>query len=116
MAPLRSNFLRSRCVQALGALALGGVLAGCVVAPAQPGYYGGDTVLVAPPPPRGEIIGVAPAPGYVWLNGYWGWSGGRHQWVGGRWEPGRPGHYWAPHAWVREGGGWRMNGGQWRRR
>ena len=112
----RSAFRRTRCALAVGVLVLGGTLAGCVVAPAQPVGYYGDVVQVAPPPPRVEVIGVAPGPGYVWLNGYWGWSGGRHTWVGGRWDQGRPGQYWAPHAWGREGGGWRMNGGGWRRR
>src|SRR4029077_6672436 len=52
-------------------------LAGCVVAPARP-YYGSEVVAVAPPPPREEFIGVAPAPGYIWIGGYWGWTGGRH--------------------------------------
>src|ERR1017187_5927515 len=49
---------------AMAALALASVtLAGCVVAPA-PRYYGDATVMVAPPPPQVEIVGVAPAPGY----------------------------------------------------
>jgi hypothetical protein len=41
-------------------LACCAVLAGCVVTPVQPGYYSGEVVGVAPPPPREEIIGVAP--------------------------------------------------------
>src|SRR5258708_34600214 len=63
------------------ALALGG----CVFAEPQGPYYASEVVTVAPPPPREEIIGVAPAVGYVWIGGYWGWTGGRHEWGTGRW-------------------------------
>jgi hypothetical protein len=99
-------------------LLLGLVLAtavmSCVVVPDQR-HYAGGVVLVAPPPPREEIIGVPPVPGYVWLGGYWGWVGNRHEWVAGRWEAPRPGHVWVPHQWVREGDGWRLNRGHWQR-
>lgn len=88
-------------------------LGACVVAPARPYYGGGAYVTVEPPAPRVEVIGVAPAPGYLWIGGYWGWNGGRHEWVPGRWEAPRPGYRWVPHAWVREGGGWRMHEGHW---
>jgi hypothetical protein len=84
------------------------LLGACVVAPA-PGPY----VEMAPPPPRVEVVGVAPAPGYFWIGGFWGWEGGRHVWHEGRWEAPRAGYHWAPHAWVREGGGWRQHEGHW---
>jgi hypothetical protein len=100
---------------AMAALALASVtLAGCVVAPA-PRYYGDATVMVAPPPPQVEIVGVAPAPGYVWIGGYWNWVGGRHEWVGGRWEAGRPGYHWVPHRWMAYHGGYRLAQGHWAR-
>jgi hypothetical protein len=89
-------------------------LGGCVVT-ARPDYVG-DTVMVAPPPPQTEVIGVAPAPGYIWLGGYWGWEGGRHVWVAGHWAEGRAGYRWVPHHWVRSGGGWRLAAGHWQRR
>jgi hypothetical protein len=90
-------------------------LSGCVVT-ARPAYVG-DTVMVAPPPPQQEVIGVAPAPGYVWIGGYWGWQGGRHVWMAGHWDAGRPGYRWAPHHWVQvRGGGWRLAEGHWERR
>jgi hypothetical protein len=99
----------------LAALILASVaLDGCVVT-ARPAYYG-DTVMVAPPPPQEEVIGVAPAPGYIWFGGYWGWVGGRHVWVAGHWGAGRPGYAWVPHHWVAAGGGWRMVQGHWERR
>jgi hypothetical protein len=91
------------------------LLSGCVVVPAR-GYYGGTVVAVAPPEARVEVVGVAPAAGYVWIPGYWNWNGSAHVWVGGYWAAGRPGYYWAPHAWVRYGGGWRMAPGHWVRR
>ncbi len=95
----------------LTALALGG----CVFAEPRGPYYASEVVTLAPPPPREEIIGVAPAVGYVWIGGYWGWTGGRHEWVPGRWEAPRPGYRWAPHAWVREERGWRLHRGHWER-
>lgn len=92
-------------------------LSACVVAPyprhavvAEPGY--GPVVDVAPPP-YNEAVPVAPYPGAVWISGYWGWSGYRHQWVPGYWERPRPGYGWRPHAWVRIGGGWQLRGGGW---
>jgi hypothetical protein len=103
---------------AVAASALAVTLAGCVVAPVAP--YGYDTygyaVPVAPPPPQVEYIGPAPGVGYVWLNGYWGWSGGRHVWNGGRWEAPRPGYHWTPHSWSHDRDGWREHGGRWNRR
>ncbi len=89
-------------------------LGACVVAPDQR-YFADGVVMVAPPPPRVEVIGVAPNPGYVWLAGYWNWVGGRHVWVDGRWAEPRPGHHWVPHQWVRQGDGWRMRPGHWER-
>lgn len=87
-------------------------LTGCIVVPDQ-GHYVGGVVLVAPPAPRVEVIGVAPSPGSVWIGGYWNWVGGRHVWVPGRWDRGRPGYHWEAYAWVREGDGWRIRPGRW---
>jgi hypothetical protein len=111
---MRDNAFRGTLGAALAAWALAGgmTLSGCVVT-ARPAYVG-ETVMVAPPPPRVEVMGVAPAPGYVWFGGYWGWEGGRHVWVAGHWAAGRPGYYWVPHRWVpARGGGWRLAAGHW---
>ncbi len=89
-------------------------LTGCVVAPAAQPYYG-EPVMVAPPPPRVEIVGVAPYPGYIWIGGYWGWQGGRHAWVPGRWEAPRHGHHYVPHQWEPHGSHWRERPGYWQR-
>ena len=90
-------------------------LSACVVYPAR-GYYIGGPVAVAPPPVQVETYGVAPAPGYFWIGGYWGWEGGRHVWHGGRWEAPRAGYRWEPHRWVHERDGWHLSGGHWARR
>ncbi|HEY6458407.1 MAG TPA: YXWGXW repeat-containing protein [Steroidobacteraceae bacterium] len=105
------GFKIGMAVLALGSL----MLSGCVVRPA-PRYYGEDTVMVAPPPAPVEVVGAAPAPGYVWIGGYWNWVGGRHVWVAGRWGmPPHPGYHWVPHRWVAYGGGWRLQRGHWAR-
>ncbi|MEL4419562.1 hypothetical protein, partial [Shewanella algae] len=67
-------------VVAISVLAM--MLEGCIVAAPPPHrYYVGTVVLTEPPPPRFEEYGPAPGPGYVWLGGYWGWTGVRHEWV-----------------------------------
>ena len=68
---------------------------------------------VAPPPPYVEVVPPQPFPGALWIGGYWGWNGGRHQWVAGRWEHSRPGYAWRPHTWVQEGGRWHLHAGGW---
>jgi hypothetical protein len=109
---MRSRMVSVRIGMAIAVATL--ALGGCVVT-ARPAYVVGAPVLVAPPPPRVEVIGVAPAPGFVWIGGYWGWSGGQHVWVGGHWAQGRPGYHWVPHHWEPAGGGWRLAPGHWAR-
>lgn len=119
--------MKSPMLRAAGALLAASGLAGCVVAPAPAPYavttypgvpYGGTAYVVAPappPPPVREVIGVAPAPGYIWISGYWNWVGGRYTWERGRWEAPRPGYRWVPHRWERDGGAWRGVPGHWQR-
>ena len=105
------------------------LLSACVVAPypqsrrvvyAEPvpaGAYAAPDVVIdmAPPVARIEVIPVLPYPGAFWIGGYWGWGGGRHAWVPGRWERPRAGYEWRPHAWVQQGGRWHQHGGGWAR-
>ncbi len=100
----------------IAAMAASVLMTACVVAPVAR-YPGGPdaVVMVAPPAPQVEVIGAMPGPGYFWIDGYWGWSSGRHIWNRGHWEAGRPGHRWTPQRWHRDGGGWRWAPGQWRR-
>jgi hypothetical protein len=104
----------SRLTLAAAALATA-LLAGCIVVPAGRPYGGGAAVIVEPPAPQVEVMGVAPGPGYFWINGYWNWFGGRHVWIGGHWESHRPGYRWEPHRWYRDGPGWRAEPGHWER-
>lgn len=87
-------------------------LSGCIVAPIGP-YRG--AIQVAPPPVRYEAIGAPPAAGYLWIDGYWNWAGGRHVWQPGNWSAPRPGYRWAPHRWERGGQGWEQRQGHWER-
>ena len=76
----------------------------------------GPLVVIDPPPPRVEVIGVAPYPGYIWIGGYWVWEGGAYQWAPGRWEQPRPGYQWEPRSWYKHKGGWKAKGGSWKRK
>jgi hypothetical protein len=81
-------------------------LVGCV---AQAGYY------VAPPPaPVVGVVGYAPGPGYVWIDGFWDWRG-HYVWVPGYW--GRPPHpraVWVPGRAFYERGRYHYRRGHWR--
>lgn len=103
-------------------------LTACVVAPypgaryhaayAPEDVYGGDVAVVdvAPPAPYNEVIPIAPYAGAVWLGGYWGWSGGRHTWIGGHYEHGRPGFVYHQANWDRDGHGrYHLRRGGWGR-
>jgi hypothetical protein len=71
-------------------------------------------VQQAPPPPRVEVIGVAPHPGYAWVGGDWGWNGG-WAWSSGRWCAPPPGHsVWISGSWSRHPRGWCHSPGYWR--
>jgi WXXGXW repeat (2 copies) len=70
-------------------------------------------IVVAPPAPVVEVRPAIPAPGYVWMDGYWNWEGGRHVWIPGRWVAPHPGYHWVGHHWVHERGGWRLEEGHW---
>lgn len=107
----RRSMMRTLLTATAGAGAA--ILGGCVVAPApmmeEPGY-----APVAPPPPRAEVIPVAPFAGAVWIHGSWGWSGGRYHWAPGHYERPRPGYRYEPRHWVKNGRGqWQERGGRW---
>ena len=65
-------------------------------------------VMVAPPPPQAEVIGVAPAPGYVWFGGYWGWDRWAARLGGGSLGPGPSRLSLGPAPLGACRGGWRL--------
>jgi hypothetical protein len=103
----------------LAAAACAVLLQACVVTPLPPYGYApaGEIVAdVAPPPVYAETLPIAPFVGAIWIGGYWGFQGGRHVWIPGRYEAPRPGYRYEPHRWVQQAGGhWRLEGGAWRR-
>ncbi len=99
-------------------------LSGCVVAPLPPPGYpatvgpGPGAVVIAPqapPPVVVEPMLVAPGPGYIWIEGYWSWTGGHHVWTRGHWAAPRSGYHWVPRQWTHGPGGWHQHGGHWAR-
>lgn len=68
-----------------------------------------------PPPPPRAYVGVPPAPGLVYMQGFWDLRGNRWLWVPGRWvRPPRPQALWVPGYWAPHGRAWRWRAGYWR--
>jgi hypothetical protein len=95
--------------------------AGCVVAvrPAPVGvvYTEPGEVVVAsePPAPIVEVVGVAPAPGYIWIGGYYHWYGSHWGWVRGHYAlPPRHGAVWVGPRYYAHGGHRVYVAGYWR--
>ena len=81
---------------------------------ANGGYYYYRTPP-PPPPPRAAYMGVAPGPGFVWIDGLWDWHGSRYSWVPGRWmRPPRRHAVWVPGNWQHEGRRYNWRRGYWR--
>lgn len=79
------------------------------------GPGGVDIVVEAPPPPRHEHRDHRPGPDYVWIDGYWAWHGGHHEWVAGRWDRPPHGHHeWVAPRWEHRGKGYVFIEGSWR--
>lgn len=88
-----------------------------LLALATPACVPGEYYVDAPPPaPQQEVVGVAPYPEAVYINGYWGWEGGRHVWHRGAWQRNRPGYVYQPHRWEQRGNRYVMHRGGWHHR
>ena len=70
-------------------------------------------VIEAPPAPRVERRSRMPGKNYVWAQGHWGWSRGRHVWVPGRWIKAKKNHTWVDGYWDKRGGEWVYVKGYW---
>lgn len=67
-----------------------------------------------PPAIRVEIIGVAPSPRHVWIEGYWRWDG-RWVWIPGYWVESPHEHSeWERGHWRETRRGWIRIEGRWR--
>lgn len=80
------------------------------------GWRSDGVVVVAPPAPRIEVHRpFCPGAGFVWVDGYWAWHGGRHVWIGGRWDrPPHGRHHWVAPRWEHRRGGYIFVEGRWR--
>ena len=67
-----------------------------------------------PPEMRAEAIVGGPRPGYVWIGGHWGWSGGNYVWTRGHWAKAKRGRTWEPGRWEQRGRKWAWRDGRWR--
>ncbi|HEV3089834.1 MAG TPA: hypothetical protein VGX91_00160 [Candidatus Cybelea sp.] len=77
--------------------------------PATAGYV---YVQVGPPAPIYETVPARPGAGYVWVGGYYRYTGGRYvwshgywahhggHWCAGTWHHGHHGYYWTDGRWC----------------
>ena len=74
----------------------------------------GISVNFAPPPLPVVVQPPAPAAGYIWTPGYWGWGGVNYYWVPGVWVPPPTiGLLWTPPWWGWNNGVYMFNEGYW---
>jgi hypothetical protein len=113
---------------AAGAAAVASALAltsGCVVAvrpapvvyeqPVAPGVVGEVEVTQEMPAPVYETVGIAPGPGFIWIGGYYHWSGGGWVWYRGHYaRPPHPGAVWVGARYEVRGGRRFYHPGFWR--
>jgi opacity protein-like surface antigen len=72
-------------------------------------------IRVGPPAPIVEVRGAPPERGFVWIDGYHRYDGGRYVWTPGRWErPPHEGAHWVAHRWAHRHGEWVLVEGHWR--
>src|SRR5207253_4430565 len=74
----------------------------------------GVSINIAPPVLPVVEQPPAPAPGYIWTPGYWGWATGGYYWVPGVWvAPPRVGLLWTPAWWGWRNGVYVFHRGYW---
>ena len=115
----RGSRMKRQIVQLIALATLGACLgSGCATRTYEPVVTtvptGAIVVSETPPPLRHEVIGVAPSPAHVWVQGYWVHR--NHRWV---WAPGhyevrpRAAAVWVPGHWDRTSRGWVWFPGHW---
>ena len=76
--------------------------------------YHADVVAEIPPEPMVEYVPDAPGGAYVWVPGYWYWTGSGYAWVNGRYALApAPGHIYVRSGWVMSNGRYTFVRGYW---
>lgn len=70
-------------------------------------------VIAPQAPPPVMVEEVVERPGYVWIRGYWHWTGSRYVWRKGHWDRVRPGYHHVAAHYVRQADGWHFRAGIW---
>jgi hypothetical protein len=80
------------------------------------GYYSATGVVYSEPPPPRVVVTPAPRPGFIWVQGRWGYHNGEWRWRDGYWQRERVGYYYSPGRWERRGRGYIYIDGRWQAR
>ena len=105
-------------MRAFGALALAFTLSICSQWALTPAFAQSDMVItvdVTPPPLPVYDQPLIPAPGYLWVPGYWAWDDDvGYYWVPGTWVlPPEPELLWTPGYWGWDDGYYVFHEGYW---
>ena len=75
-------------------------------------------VDVPGPPPEAKVEQKTPcpAPGNIWVAGYWDYLGGHHVWRDGRWVPGLAGYEYIRARYEWDGKVWQLHVPHWHKR
>lgn len=91
------------------------VWVGMQATPAQAEVNVSIVVGEAPPPLPYEAV-PSPRYGYIWVPGYWDWSGSEYSWHEGYWLAERVGYVYQAPYWYFGSGGWYRHSGGWHNR
>lgn len=75
----------------------------------------GYIIATGPPAPPNEVILVAPSPQYVWVPGYYAYSGGAYVWIQGSYRiPPRGRTAYVHGEWMNTPKGYKRGRGRWK--